>query len=403
MSAGRRRLVLWVVIGSLVAAGLYAAFRPRPVPVDLVSVVHGDLVVTVDEEGETRVREVFVLSAPVAGRVLRIEPEVGDEVIANESILAEIEPVDPTFLDLRGEAQAQAAVMAAESARTLAQAEVDEASAELDFARAELDRARGLIVDNTISQRELDAAEREYKTANAAYATKLAALQVRNFELERARAELISPNERRSRQADCECVPIFAPVDGVILQVLHESEGVVPAGEPLLEIGDARDLEIVVDLLSADAVKAAPGQRVIIHGWGGTAPLEGRVQRVEPFGFTKVSALGIEEQRVNVIIDITSPPEEWLRLGHGYQVDLQIVLSEGTGILTVPLTALFREEGQWALFVDVQGRARRRHVELGQRNGLEAEITAGLEPGERIVLHPSDRVIDGVRIMPRDI
>ena len=401
MKANQRRLILWTGLGGAVVLALFIAFRPQAVPVDIEVAASGSLVVTVDEEGETRVRDIFVLSAPVAGRMLRIEAEAGDEVIANETVIAEIEPVDPTFLDFRSEAQAQAAIRAAESARTLAQAEVDQAAAELEFARAEVERARELIVDNTISRRELDDAERNHKTAKAAYATTLAGLQVRNFELERARAELLSPAEVRLKRVDCECVPISAPIDGRVLRVLQESEGVVPAGEPLLEIGDPADLEIVVDLLSADAVRVAAGQRVVIEGWGGETPVAGRVRRVEPFGFTKISALGIEEQRVNVIIDFTSPREQWERLGHGYQVDLRIVLWEGVDVVKLPLTALFRDGDQWAVFVESGGRAQRRHVEIGRRNGLEAEITGGLKVGERVIMHPSDKVIDGIRVTGR--
>lgn len=401
MKAIQRRLILWTALGGAVVLALFIAFRPQAVPVDIQVADRGSLVVTVDEEGETRVRDIFVLSAPVAGRMLRIEAEAGDEVIANETVIAEIEPVDPTFLDLRSEAQAQADVRAAESAEALAQAEVDQADAELEFARTEVERARELIVDNTISQRALDDAERNYKTAKAAYATTLAGLQVQSFEVERARAQLLSPAESRVRRDKCECVPISAPVDGRVLRVLHESEGVVPAGEPLLEIGDPADLEIVVDLLSADAVQVAPGQRTVIEGWGGDAPVAGRVRRVEPFGFTKVSALGIEEQRVNVIIDFTSPRDAWARLGHGYQVDLRIVLWEGTDVIKLPLTALFRDGDRWAVFVDSDGRAELRTVNVGRRNGLEAEITGGLEVGERVIMHPSDKVVDGVRISAR--
>jgi len=402
MKAHERRNLLWAILGGAVLLSLFLAFRPQALPVDVLTLESSDLVVTVDEEGETRVRDVFVLSTPVAGRMLRIEAEAGDDVIANESILAEIEPVDPGFLDFRSEAQAQAAIRSAQSATALAQAEVDQALAELEFARAELDRARELIIDNTISQRALDDAERLQKTTKATYTTKLAALQVKNFELERARAELLSPTQGRPAPGDCECIPVSSPVDGVILRVLQESEGVVPAGEPLLEIGNSTDLEIVVDLLSADAVKVASGQRVIIEGWGGEVALEGRVQRVEPFGFTKVSALGIEEQRVNVIVDFVSEPQQWARLGHGYQVDLRIVLWEGSDLIRVPLTALFRNGNQWALFVDNDGEAERRQVEIGKRNGLQAEIVSGLEAGERIVMHPGDQVVDGVRIQPRD-
>jgi len=386
----------------MIVAALILLVRPQAVPVDIQAVEPKSLVVTVNEEGETRVRDIFVLSSPVAGRMLRIEAEAGDEVVADETVIAEIEPVDPTFLDFRSEAQAQAAVRAAESAKVLAQAEVDQWQAELDFARSELERAQELIVDNTISQRDLDDAERSERTAKATVATKIAALQVRNFELERARAELLSPTEAKRNRENCQCIPILSPVDGRILQVITESEGVVSAGEPLLEIGDPTDLEIMVDLLSADAVRVAPGQRVIIEGWGGGQPLEGKVRRVEPFGFTKVSALGIEEQRVNVLIDIVSPNTQWLRLGHGYQVDLRIVLWESNNIITLPLTSLFRVGEQWTVFVEEDGVARGRAIEIGNRNGLEAEIVKGLVVGERVILYPSDAVLDGVSVSERD-
>jgi HlyD family secretion protein len=403
MKAMQRRIILWTTLIGVLLLGLFFAFRPQAVTIDLIELVPGDLTVTIDEEGETRVRDIFVLSAPVAGRALRIEAEAGDSVIANETVIAEIEPVDPTFLDLRSATQAEAAVRAAESAKILAQAEVDQAQAELDFARAELDRARELILDNTISQRSLDDAERAYKTGKAIYATTLAALQVSSFELERVRAQLLSPSEARQRHGECDCVPITSPVDGQILRILHESAGVVSAGEKLLEIGDPRDLEIVVDLLSSDAVKVVPGQQVIIEHWGGDQPLAGRVRRVEPFGFTKVSALGIEEQRVNVIIDLVGAREQWARLGHGYQAELRIVLWQGDDVIKLPLTALFRDgDNDWAVFVEEQGRARRRSVEVGRRNGLEAEIRDGLSVGQRVVAHPGDRVIDGVALRARD-
>jgi HlyD family secretion protein len=401
MNAQQRRLLLWSVLGGSILLTLFIVFRPQAVPVDIETVSLSPLVVTVDEEGETRVRDIFVLSAPVSGRMLRIEAEVGDEVVADQTIIAQIEPVDPTFLDFRSEAQAQSAVRAAESAKVLAQAEVDQWQAELDFARAELNRARELIEDNTISQRDLDSAEKNQRTAKATYATKIAALQVRIFELERARAQLMSPAEAREQRKDCACVPILSPVDGRILRIINESEGVVSAGEALLEIGDPGKLEIVVDLLSADAVRVMSGQRVIIEGWGGDASLSGRVRRVEPFGFTKISALGIEEQRVNVVVDLTTPPEQWDRLGHGYQVDLQIVLWESEAVITLPLTALFRMGDQWAVFVETDGYAQRRKVVLGKRNGLKAEIISGIEVGDHVIMYPSDAIDEGVRVTER--
>jgi len=343
------------------------------------------------------------LSAPVAGRALRIEAHVGDEVIADETVVAEIEPIDPAFLDVRSEAEAQARIRAAEAARTLAKAEVTRAEAELDFARAELDRARTLLKREWISQSNLDAAQRAYRTRAAEVETASAALEMREHELEQARVLLLSPVEARKTAGPCDCIPVRAPVSGRVLRLLHESEGVVQPGDPLVEIGNPRDLEIVADLLSADAVKVVAGQRVIIEDWGGSENLSGRINRVEPFGFTKVSALGIEEQRVNVIIDFTDPPELWQRLGHGYRVVTRIVLSEGE-TLKVPLSALFRYDtaSGWAVFVaEADGRARQRKVEIGRRTGFEAEIIEGVDEGDRIIIHPSDKITDGTRVAQR--
>ena len=401
MTVTTRRMMLWGAPGLVLLAALVYTFIPQPVPVDLVEARRGELVTTIDEEGETRVRDIYVLSAPVAGRALRIEAEAGDKVIAGETVVAEIEPIDPAFLDPRSEAQALADINAAESARQLTLARVDSAKAELEFAESELQRARRLVSDDLISEHALDEAERGFKTRKAELATARAALQVSSFELERARAQLVSPTETHERHVRCKCVPIHAPVNGSILRVLHESEGVVTAGEPLVEIGDPGDLEIVTDLLSTDAVRALAGQRAIIERWGGEQVLEGRVRRVEPFGFTKVSALGIEEQRVNVIIDITSPPESWAQLGHGYQLETRIVLGELEDALKLPLTALFRDGVHWAVYIEDDGRAQLRHVEIGERSQLEASIQQGLQAGERVIEHPGNRIADGVRITAR--
>jgi len=210
-----------------------------------------------------------------------------------------------------------------------------------------------------------------------------------------------SRNASTTNPNDCDCVSVYAPITGTVLRVLQKSEGVVTASTPLVEVGDPRELEIVVDLLSADAVRVQAGQRVYIEGWGEPEPLNGVVQRVEPFGFTKISALGIEEQRVNVIIDFTDPPEKWQRLGHGYRVEPRIVLWEADDVLKIPLPALFRDGDGWAVFAEQRGRAVLRRVEIGRDNGLEAEVVKGLEPGEHVVLHPSDRVSEGVRLEAR--
>ena len=401
MTVRSRRTVFWGTLVAIVLLGLAFAFRPRPVIVDMVTVERGELVITINDEAETRVHDVYALSAPVAGHMRRIDLHPGDPVAALETIVAEIQPIDPAFLDPRTEAQARADVRAAQSAKELAEAEVDQAKAELEFAEREHDRAVRLIRDGTISQRELDSAERNKRTTTAALATAIAALDVRSYELERARAALVSPSQTAAGSEDCDCISIRSPVHGRVLRVLQQSEGVVAAGTPLIEIGDPRNLEIVVDLLSPDAVKVEPGQRVIIERWGGDAPLAGRVSVVEPFGFTKISALGIEEQRVNVVVDLTSDESEWQRLAHGYQVDVRIVLWKSDDTLIVPLLALFRDGPDWSVFVNSDGRAELRKVEIGRRNSFDAEVLGGLETGERVVLYPGDRVSAGARLAER--
>jgi HlyD family secretion protein len=400
-TVARRRLLFWLPLAALLALALAWLLRPQPVPVDFAVLARGPLRVTVVDEGETRVKEVFVVSAPVAGVMQRIDLEPGDPVVAASTVVARIRPTDPTILDVRTEAEARAAVRAAEAAQAHAQASVQSATAELEFARAELERFRGLAANDTISQNALDDAVRRERRASAALAEAKAQLAMRAYELDRARAALLTPGPDIAGADDCDCVSVYAPVSGDVLRVLQESESVVAASTPLVEIGDPRELEIVVDLLSADAVRVRSGQRVYVEGWGGPDPLNGVVQRVEPFGFTKISALGIEEQRVNVVIDFSDPPERWQNLGHGYRVEPRIVLWEEQDVLKVPLPALFRDGDRWAVFVDADGRAALRYVDVGRDNGLEAQIAGGLDPGERVVLHPSDRVADGVRIHPR--
>jgi HlyD family secretion protein len=333
----------------------------------------------------------------------RIALEPGDTVVAGTTVTARIEPSDPSFLDVRSEAEARAAVQAATAAQKLALASVRRAEAELDFAQAERARYRGLAERNTVSANDLDAAERRARTASASLEEARAALRVRESELSQARARLMSPGiAQRRRGSGCDCVEVISPVSGSVLRVLQESEAVVASGTPLIEVGDPAQLEIVVDLLSTDAVRVQPGQRVLIEAWGGGEPLSGEVRRVEPFGFTKVSALGIEEQRVNVIVDFTDPPERWRRLGHGYRVEPRIILAAAGDALKVPRAALFRDGDNWAVFVRDSGRARLRHVELGLENGLEAEIRKGLAAGDEVVLQPGDRVSDGTRVRSRE-
>lgn len=374
LSAQTRRLLFWLPMLLVGGLALVWLFRPQPIPVDLAEITEGPIQVTVSDEGETRVKDVFVVSAPLSGLMRRIELKAGDAVTAQKTVVARIAPSDPNFLDVRSEREARAAVRRAE--------------AERDFAQAELKRYRLLAGQGVVSANDRDAAERRAQTAAAA--------------LEEARARLTAPSVARRRAGpDCDCVDVYSPVSGSVLRVMQESEAVVASGAPLIEIGNPGDMEIVVDLLSTDAVRVEAGQRVLIEAWGGGPPLNGIVRRVEPFGFTKVSALGIEEQRVNVIIDFADAPERWKRLGHGYRVEPRIVLAEAASVLKVPQAALFREQGQWAVFVDEGGRAMLRTVELGLENGLEAQVVKGLSAGEEVVLQPGGRITAGVALKPR--
>jgi HlyD family secretion protein len=385
----------------LLLAALAWLFRPKPVAVDLDGVVQAALQVTISDEGEARVRDVFVVSAPIAGLMRRLELKAGDRVTPNQTVIARLEPSVPMFLDERAAAEARAGVDAANAATKFAQAQLGRAEAERDFARSELRRLQGLASRQSISQNDLDAAERRAKTAVAAVAEAQASLRMRQSEYVQAQARLLNPTKVSKAAKDCDCVIVYSPVSGSVLRVLQESEAVVTAGTPLLEIGDPANMEVRVDLLSEEAVRVRAGQRVLIEGWGGWGSLAGVVRRVEPFAFTKVSALGIEEQRVNVLIDLTEPRERWRRLGHGYRVQPSIVVWETDRAVQVPQSALFRDGEQWAAFVAEGNFARLRHVVIGQHNDTQVQIVSGLSPGERIVVHPNDRIEDGTRIVAR--
>jgi HlyD family secretion protein len=385
--------------------GLVFAFWPEPVPVDLAPVSSGPMMVTIEEEGQTRVRDVYEVSAPLSGRIDRINVKPGDIVIAGETVLAMMQEAEPAFLDLRSRRRAEAAVEAAQAAYTLAEADRRRVLAELDFARSEWERAVVLAERGTISGASLDRAELALKSKEAASGTAEASVAMRLSELDTARAELIDPASSGFDQpggATC-CVEVFAPVNGRVLRLLRESAGVVTSGVPLVEIGDPGDLEIVVDLLSGDAVRVAVEADVMIEDWGGEGALSGVVTRVEPYGFTKVSALGIEEQRVNVVIDLTDPPALWQGLGHGFRVQVRIIEWQSDTVARIPASALFRRGGDWAVFAAIDGKASLRKVSLGHINSDQAEILGGVDENEYVVMHPSDKVTDGARIVQRQL
>ncbi len=389
---GNRKLV---AAGGLVLLLLAVALWPEAIEVDLAPVERGTLQVTVDDEGETRVRDRFVISAPVAGRLARIELEPGDPVRRGQAV-ATLSPAPPGLLDARSWAEATAAVEAARAALGGARAERDRAQVVRDRARSDLQRHRELAPTGMVSAEVLEMREAEARAAEDAARAATYAAAAAESELERAQAVLSQASGRGGGRA----VVLHSPVDGVVLKRLRESEAVVPPGEPLLELGDARDLEIVSDLLSVDAVKVRPGQRVLVEQWGGEGALRARVRRVEPAGFLKISALGVEEQRVNVVIDFEEQAQA-AALGDGYRVEVRVVVWEGGDVVKAPTSSLFRQGEKWAVFVAQGGRARLREVEVGRRNGLEAQILAGLAAGDRVVVHPSDTLRDGGRVRPR--
>ena len=396
-----KRSILGAIALAVIGAFIYA-LSPKPVLVDTILISRGSLTVTVDEEGETRIREIYVVSSPNDGRVLRSPREIGDFVIKDKTLLAIIEPGDPSFLDIRTRRELEATVAVAEASVILTESEIDRAESELEFAQSDLKRAKSLAQRGTISERTLEKAALNVQTRQSSLAQARANLILRHRQLDSAKARLIGPEQKKTKQTDGSCcVEVHAPVDGRVLRIDKESEQIVKAGEPLLRIGDPKDLEIVVDLLSTDAVKVKTGAEATIEGWGGPKLLKAKVRRIDPAGFTKVSALGIEEQRVSTILDLTSAKEELPALGHDFRVFVRITVWSADDVLKVPLGALFRQANEWALFKVVNGVAHLTPVKIGQRNTHMAEIIDGLEAGSRVILHPSDRVSDGSDVEER--
>jgi len=393
----RRRIVIWGVLGILTVALLVAALVPRAASVDLAEVRRGDLVVTLDHEGMTRVRDRFTIAAPFHGRVQRITLEPGDLVTAGETVLAAFRPTDPVPLDLRSRTMAEAQLRAGEAALDRARAEREWIHAEREFALAAHQRARQLAAEGFLPEEALEAAATEARARSEALAAADAAVRAARHELEAAHAALL---EAGGSGKGLTAMELRSPVSGVVLRRMRESEAPVPAGEPLLEVADPADLEVIADYLSADAVRIRPGMPVAIEQWGGELELRGRVQRVEPSGFMKISALGVEEQRVWVVVDLEDPREAWQALGDGYRVEVRVVTTQRSDVVLAPTSALFRRGDGWAVFVRDGSRVRLRAVTVGERTPLEAEILDGLAPGEQVVVHPSDAVADGRRVAP---
>jgi len=392
--AWRRRLPLFgaVVLVALIVIGLW----PRPVPVEVAAVSRGTFIVTVDEEGMTRVKNRYLVSAPVAGQLRRIDWKAGAVVESGRTVLAVLETSGADFLDARSQAQAEARVRAAEAAREAALARRDRADAAAKMFSADFARVKALRDQKVLSPQEFDAAQMRAETgAQDARAAEFA-FKVAEFELQQARALLT----REQPGGGAEPLIITSPVNGRILRVFQESGRVVPAGFALMEVGDPSDLEVRIEVLSRDGVAIAPGARVMLEQWGGPEPLNARVRLVEPSAFTKISALGVEEQRVYVIADFTDPLERRATLGDSYRVEARIVIGENANALRAPAGALFQRSGAWRTFVVDAGRARLREVTIGRGNGVEFEVVDGVQEGSRVIVYPGDKVADGTRVRP---
>jgi len=395
------RTIVLICLGTAIMAGLaFVSFRPDPIPVDLAIVSRGPLEVTINAEGETKVRDLYEVASPIAGMALRSPVDVGDLVTAGETVVAIVQPASSGFLDARSRLQAEAALHEARATRQVAQAELQRAQQTLIFARSQFQRTQSLVNRGVASITKLEDDDQKFAIAEAAVEAAQARIDVADGTIERVQASLLQPDITTHEVASC-CVQITAPADGVVLSVAMISQRPVTAGAPLLSIGDPKNLELVADILSNDGVRLSPGALAYVDRWGGGGQLKARLDRIEPKARTKVSALGIEEQRVDVYLTLTSPPEEHLTLGDGFAVFLRIVEWRDDDVIQIPLSAIFRQEENWAVFVANDGIAEQRSVVLGRRNEQMTEVNEGLVVGEKVVTHPSDAISHGVSLSER--
>ncbi|MCB9893146.1 MAG: efflux RND transporter periplasmic adaptor subunit [Planctomycetes bacterium] len=390
------KTTVMILIGLAILAAIAFALMPKPVESEFARATRGSIRVTVDQEARTRVKDRFIITAPVAGMMSRISLKAGDVVEIGMAITT-LSPSQPMLLDARAKSQAQANIQAAEANQNQAQSNVEAAQAQLELAVKEHSRMQTLLKGKHVSQEDVDAAATKESAAKAALDSAKFGKQAADFQVEMAKATLIEDNAG----AELPKIEIRSPVAGRVLRVYRDSAGAVMPGEMLLELGDPASLEIVADVLSSDAVRAKPGMPVSIERWGGSEPLDGFVRIVEPSGFTKISSLGVEEQRVNVIIDFGSGREKWQRLGDGFRVEARLILMEVKDVVKVPTGALFVAPEGDALFVVADGKATRRIVKVGARNGLEAEVKSGLNDGDTVIVHPSDEIEDGTKVAER--
>lgn len=373
--------------GVLLALILSSVLRSPAIPVEIGSVDRGPLIVTVESPGRTRVVDRYTIPAPVTGRIERIELREGARVEQGQTVAR----ISAVSLDPRTSAEARSVVSGASSSAAAARAAVAQAEAELQLASSEARRIAALASEGVSSRQALDEARTREEVARRAHAAAQERASAAEAEVRRAQSAA------GTGSGSGDSIEVKAPSSGVILRIPDRSARPVTAGETLLEIGDARQIEVVADFLSEDAVRIEPGARAILRDWGGPQPLAGTVRLVEPSGFTKISALGIEEQRVNVIIGLENPPAS---LGDGYRVDAAVVVWSDANALRVPISALGREGDQWTVIAVEDGRARPRPIRIGERNSEHAQVLAGLEGGAQVILHPSAEIEAGTRVTP---
>jgi len=385
-----KRWLPWFGAAVLVAL-IVVGFLPQPLPVETTRVARGTLRATVNEEGKTRIKQRYVVAAPVTGHLRRIPFKPGAEVVAGKTVLAVIDPVSPAMLDARNRALAEAR-------RDTAAANLERAREQQRFAASELHRIEKLFADKTVSQQDLENAQ--WRETSAAKELTAAEASLRQAETELKEFPVGDDPATNSLRAPVE---VTSPSGGRVLHVFEESTRVVTAGTPLLDVGDPVDLEAVIEVLSRDGAAIAPGAKVELEHWGGGAPLQARVRLVEPAAFLKISALGVEEQRVNVVVDFVTPYEQRRNLGDNFRVEARIVVWEADSVLKAPVGTLFRRGKNWAALVLNEGRAELRRVQVGRSSGAEMQILEGLKEGEELILYPGDRVKEGQRVKPIQI
>jgi HlyD family secretion protein len=398
-----KNIIKWVVVVIILMLFAYA-FLPEPMAVDLVTIQRGQLIISIDAEGKTRIHDIYTVSTPIDGKVTRIESEVGSRVKAGQTILANMRPSNPQFLDKRSEIQAQADVDGAKAALSLSVARKNQAQVALKFGESELRRTQEMYNKRLIPVAQLEQVELQVNNLKAELETAQSTVQVQLANLHAAETRLLQPDTSilTGTAADSNCqICIKAPVDGLVLEVLHKSESTVPVGTPLLTIGNPTDMEIELEMLSTNAIKVQPGDLAEIKRWGKDDIIQAQVRLVEPVGFTKVSALGVEEQRVRVILSFTDAYEKWQSLGHGFRVEATIITDEFADVIKVPIASMFRQDGHWAVFKVVSDRAQLQPIEVTHQNNQFASVSNGLSVGEQVIIYPSTDLHEGDLVTPR--